>query len=157
MTNTFFATDGKAGVDIATPSSVAGFNLGEKVHCNDGTIFHYAKAISAISQNYWVGIDEAHNASLLTKGIADDGWNIGVAPTTFAANDYGWFTMVGTHNGRVAASCAADVPLYTTAVAGVLDDASTGQTKIDGVVAVTAVTAAAATECILTYPRASTF
>ena len=62
-------------------------------------------------------------------------------------------------NAAVGASCAADVALYTSATAGVLDDTSTSQTKVDGVVAAAAngTAAQANVEVIMTWPKSTTF
>lgn len=149
------------GVNLTdTPTSnVTGLELGTTVSAANNQEYTYVVAGSAITVDYWVGIDEDFNAYPLTKAMADDGWIIGVAQVAFASGDYGWVATKGANLlGRLAAACAADVSLYTTGTAGVLDDASTGQTKIDGVVAVGASTAAASNrEVMLTWPRSSTF
>lgn len=148
------------GVDLtATPDSIE-HTLGDRVTAEDGQEYVYIQANGAITQYDFVGIDENYQAAALTKAMADDGYSIGVAQVAFADNDYGWVATRG-HNlqGRVGASCAADAALWTSSTAGVLDDASASQTKIDGVVAVTAETggAAAAEEVLLTWPKSATF
>jgi hypothetical protein len=151
---------GVLGVNLTdTPTTNAtGHTLGQCVTATDGSSWTYVQASGAITQYDAVGIDENFQAAALTKAIADDGHGIGFAQVAFADNDYGWVARQGSNiSARVATSCAADVALYTSATAGVLDDTSTSQTKIDGVVAVTAVTAAAATEIIATYPKSTTF
>lgn len=149
------------GVNVTeTPTTnETGMALGTTVQATDNQEYTYVRAGSAITQYFWVGIDEDFLAYPLTKGMADDGWIIGAAQVAFASGDYGWIVTKGANiTGRVAASCAADVPLYTTGTAGVLDDTVTSQTKIDGVVAVGASTSAASNrEVLLTWPRSSTF
>lgn len=148
------------GVDLTDTPTTASFTLGTKVTTEDGQVYTYVKASAAIAQYDWVGIDEDFQAAPLTKAMADDGWFVGVAQVAFASADYGWVATQGANlTGKTLASCAADVALYTSATAGALDDTSASQTKIDGVVRVTATTTAtaAAREVLLTFPRSSTF
>lgn len=139
-----FATSGTAGVDLtATPTS-AGFDLGTCVPGTDNTEWVYVQASGAITQYDAVGIDENYQAAALTKAIADAGHQIGFAQVAFADNDYGWVACKGSNiSVRVAVSCAADVALYTTATAGVVDDTSASQTKLNGAVLVAAGTSSA--------------
>jgi len=137
-----------------------GYAVGQKTQGTDGSVWTYVKASSSISQYNWVGIDENFQAAPLTKAMADAGWIIGVAQVAIASGSYGWVCTQGANvTGGVLASCAADVTLYTSGTAGYLDDAATTQTKIDGVVLVTANTLTQATnlEVLLTFPRSDTF
>lgn len=149
---------GLLGVDPADTPTSQGFVLGSE-YCDEfGTTYWYVHANGAITQYDAVGIDEDFECAALTKAIADDGWRIGFAQVAFADNDYGWVAITGSNiRCRLAASCAADVALYTTATAGVLDDATTSQTKVEGVVSVTTITAATNAEVIATWPRSATF
>jgi isopentenyl phosphate kinase len=153
-----FSTSGTLGVEVSATPTTAEFDLGTRVTGTDGTEWVYVQASGAITQYDAVGIDEDYQAAALTKAIADDGHAIGFAQVAFADNDYGWVATRGSNiSVRLAANCAADVALYTTATAGVLDDASTSQTNIDGVVAVAGVTTAGSDEVIATFPRSTTF
>lgn len=150
------------GVNISdTPTTnTDGLALGTRVDHTDGQTYTKVQASAAIVQYDWVGIDENFAAAPLTDAMAQDGWEIGVAQVAFASGDYGWIATKGSNlTGFVKASCAADVSLYTSATAGKLDDASTGQTKIEGVVLVTANSSntARAKEVLLTFPRSTTF
>lgn len=153
-----YSTSGCLGVRYDAESATQEHDLGTRVQMQDGGMAVYVQANGAVTQYNAVGIDENFQAAKLTKAMADDGWMIGFAQVAFTDDYYGWVHVTGSNiNCTVAVSCAADVPLYTTGTAGVLDDASTSQTKIDGVVAVVAVTAAAATEVIATWPKSTTF
>ena len=152
------------GVDLTSQSDTQDRTLGETFIGNDGQVFIYAKAASAVTATYWVGIDEDFNARPLTNAMAQDGWMIGIAPIAYTINYYGWFAIKGANlTAAVGASCNADVSLYTSATAGVLDDtagAGTSLTKIEGVVLVTANASASirSKEVLLTtYPRSTTF
>ena len=153
-----FITSGCLGVDFTATPTAAEFDLGTCVMGTDGTEWVYVQASGAITQYDVVGIDENYQAAALTKAIADDGHAIGFAQVAFADNDYGWVATRGSNiSANVLINCAADVALYTSGTAGNLDDDGSGQTKVDGVVAVAAVTAAAETEVIATHPKSTTF
>lgn len=150
---------GILGVDLTATPTTAAFALGTTTKGSDGTEWVYVQANAAITQYRAVGIDENYQAALLTKAMVDDGWGIGFAQVAFADDDYGWVATKGSNiNCWCLGSCAADVALYSSGTAGALDDDASGQTKVDGVVAVAAVaTAAAATEIIATFPKSTTF
>lgn len=155
-----YATSGVTGVKTTRVDDEAQFALGTRVPAIDNQEYVYVLADTAITQYQWVGIDEDFDAAPLTKAIADDGWQIGVAQVAIADAKYGWVAVKGANlTANVAGSCGADVALYTTSTAGRLDDTSTSQTKIDGAVVVTAngTTAAANVEVMLTWPKSNTF
>lgn len=158
------------GVSLTTATTGAGtsfdqgglFKLGSVARLDDGGEAMYVHASATIAINDVVGIDENFEAAPLTKAMADDGWFIGVANDVAAAdNDFIWVRMCGSNfSGNVLISCAADVALYTTATAGKLDDSSTSQTQVAGVVAAAAgdASATAAVEFIATkWMRSATF
>jgi len=151
-------TSGLVGASLTKTEPTADFVVGERATGTDGTQWVYVLASGAIAQYDAVGIDENYSAAPLTAAMAGDGWQVGFAQTAFASADYGWVALSGSNiNAAVAVNCAADVPLYTTTTAGTLDDATT-TTKIDGVVAVTAVgTTAGNVEVIATWPKSTTF
>ena len=165
MPNTHYSITPIAGVDLAATKAGTGSSydqggehpLGMRVTGPDGTEWMYVHASGAITQYDAVGIDENYEAAALTKAIADDGHTVGFAQVAFADNAFGWVALRGSNiNVRLAASCAADVSLYTTSVAGVLDDTSASQTKINGVTAVVAATAGVTARELIasTYPYA---
>jgi len=152
------------GVDLTSQSSTQDRTLGETFIGDDAQVWVYCKFASATTQYDWVGIDENFSARPLTNAMAQDGWQIGIAPLAYTINYYGWAAIKGANlTGRVGASCNADVSLYTSATAGVLDDtagAGTSLTKIEGVVLVTANASASirSKEVLVTsFPRATTF
>ena len=136
------------------------FKVGQKAILDDGGEAVYVHASAAIVASDVVGIDENFEAAPMTKAMADDGWFVGFSPdAAFSDNDFGWVRTHGTNfTINVLASCAADAVLYTTGTAGKLDDASSSQTKIDGVVIVTADGGSgSAIECSATHPKSTTF
>lgn len=150
------------GVDTANPSSAIGFTLGACAVGSDGTEWLYVQCASAqaITQYDTVTVDENFVASPVTAAALNVGHKIGFAQAAFTKNEFGWVATRGSNiNARVAASCNADVELYATATAGVLDDAVTTATDlVKGVVAVAGTTTAVAkaVEILATWPRANT-
>ena len=164
--HTKYLVDGSIGAELTTPRADAPDTpaprhfLGERALGTQNTVWVFVQASAAIAQYDAVGIDENFQAAPLTKTMADDGWFIGFAQAAFDSGDYGWVAIAGSDIGvNVLVSCAADVPLYTTATAGKLDDTSTSQTKIDGIVAVTAEPGVGtdSVEIIATHPKSTTF
>ena len=148
------------GAKLDRSDSAATFAVGTKGVLPDGGEAGYISASSAIAVNDAVGIDENFAGAPITKAMADDGWNVGVAAdVAIGSGEYGWARTRGSNfSVNVLASCAADAVLYTSATAGKLDDASSSQTKIDGIVIVTADGGSgSAIECIATYPKSTTF
>ncbi len=148
-----FVTGGVAGINLAettdgttTNGQNARFRLGQTVTGSDGSRWIYVQAAAAITQYDCVAIDEDYQATPMTKALADAGHQPGFAQVAFDDNDFGWVAthLPGNGSVRVAASCAADVQLYTTGNAGILDDTSASQTLIRGVVIVAAGTSSGA-------------
>lgn len=132
-----YTTDGTIGVDLSavtagttTDGAGAKFMLGQTARGTDGQMYVYVQAGAAIStttnQPFTLAIDENFQAVKITKALASAGHMIGVAPQQIIAdNDFFWAITRGANfNMKVAVSCAADVNLWTTATAGVLDDTS---------------------------------
>lgn len=149
-----FATSNVLGVDFTATPTAADFDLGTTVLGSDGTKWVYVKAGGAITQYDAVAIDENYAALALTKALADAGHAVGFAQVAFTSGDYGWVAVEGSNiKVRVAISCAADVALYTTGTAGIVDDTSASQTKLTGAVVVAAGSASgvAAKELLISH------
>lgn len=142
----------------STDGEDAEFKLGTCLNGSDNTVWCYVQANGAIDQYDAVGIDENFQAAALTKTMVDDGWNIAFAQVAFSDNDFGWVALRGANiQVNVLASCAVDVALYSSGSAGHLDDDSSSQTKVEGVVLVAAASAQGNYEVLATYPRSTTF
>lgn len=104
----------------------------------------FCKGVASTVAGSAVVIDESYATALMTKSLAAANHRVGFAKAAIVASKYGWYQTRGTSIPiRLAASCAKDVTLYTTGTAGVLDDDSSSQNRIYGIVADTAVTSAA--------------
>lgn len=139
------------GIDVSRVDTTKAFALGTK-EIVGGNEYVYCSFAAAEGQYEAVGFDEAYAAESLTTTLAGSvPTSVGVVQVVPTASSYCWVLIKGQGRVLVAASCAKDVALYTTATAGVLDDAST--TRVYGIRADTTVTTAADTPCTLvTYP-----
>ena len=141
------------GVDILNPVTAAeltqgkGFGLGDRHIDQTGNEYVYVQAgVGGITANFVATIDEAYGAVMVSTSNDARGDLLGVAPATIAANSFGWVQVKGVCNVQVAASCAANVRLNTTATAGQLDDDGTaGSITCDGIFLTTARAASAGT------------
>jgi len=115
--------------------------------------FVFVQADGAIDQYGFVKIEQDGQAAMLTTTNAgSQGLLVGVAQVAAANDEYLWVWVGGLNGGgvgkgikgKLAASYVAKNNLFTTATAGVADDAST--TKIAYVVGLAATTGAAAVE-----------
>ncbi len=152
------ATAPLAGARIDSPGAAAEHAPGTRVAGTDGTEWIYVRAAGAIARHDYVTVDEDFDASAGTKTAVDAGHAIAVAQAAFAEGEYGWVATAGQGAAlkvNVLARCARDSALYTTAEAGKLDDAKTGQSRVAGI-AITAAagSAAAARPAIVAHPRA---
>lgn len=147
------------GVDTANVSSAADHMLGELAWGSEGTEWVYVNFEAAVKQYHAVEIDENYNASPLTIANMTNGYDIGFTQVAANSGEKGWVAKRGSNiKALVAASCNADVALFATSTAGVLDDAGgTATDRIDGVVAVTGSTTATAkaVEVIARYPHST--
>jgi hypothetical protein len=141
------------GVDIlnsVTASELTqgkGFGLGDRHIDQTGNEYVYVQAgVGGITANFVATIDEAYAAVMVSTSNDARGDLLGVAPVTIAASSFGWVQVKGVCNVQVAASCAANVRLNTTATAGQLDDDGTaGSITCDGIFLTTARGAGAGT------------
>ena len=134
-----------AGANTANTSTTKEHALGTVATGSDGTEWVYCVSSGAITIYQAVGINEDYDAYSLTSALSAQSDKVGFAQVAFAAGEYGWVATRGTNiKVRTKASAAADTQLWTTASAGVLDDATAASAqKIDGIVLVAAAGTAA--------------
>ena len=142
---------------VAVSGQVPSFALGTETEIK-GTVYKYLISGGAIAQYASCTIS---NANVAVEGTTTTS---GAKPTLFAipqfavaaANEYFWapigpiaptaYDGSTTFKVLAAASCAADVKLYTTGTAGVVDDAATD--LIAGLQLTETITTARAATCI---------
>tara|TARA_R100001377_G_scaffold35519_2_gene19618 strand:+ start:381 stop:767 length:387 start_codon:yes stop_codon:yes gene_type:complete len=98
----------------------------------DASTWLYIEAGAAIAQYDVVAVTELYVGVPITKALVDTGELVAIAPQAITNGEYAWVQLTGTCTINVLASAAANVILFSTATAGSLDDASTGQTRVDG-------------------------
>jgi hypothetical protein len=118
----------------STPSQA----IGTRLTGTASSEWLYVTAGSAIAQYDVVTVDEAYSGIPCTKASIDDHHIVSVAPAAISSGEYGWVQLTGVLTMNVLASAAADVQLYSSATAGSLDDASSSQTAVNGIVLTTA-------------------
>jgi hypothetical protein len=159
--STFYATDGLISADLEETSTTPNFSLGQTVQGNDGSEWVYVRASGVIDRYDYVQVSETFvaTATVLATGSLGDIGAVACS-TAFANNEYGWVCRKGAGANfkvLVGASCVANALLYTTTVAGGLDDATvSGADRIDGVVIYEAAPTTAGTHAvgaIIDYPK----
>ena len=127
--------------------------IGTTVVLDDGGNGTYVQALSEISTYAAVAVFDTMKAQMLTTtNSATSKW-IAVAQVSIPSGYYGWVVRGGKFLVNLAANCAPSVPLYTTATAGVLDDATVSAGQVGGVVATTSISNATAVTCIGSNPN----
>lgn len=147
------------GVDVTAiyaPVTVAGvlvdpvipglpFAVGTQVFGQGGSKYVFGFSTTGTTANQAVGITQStitlstaaivptFRAEALTKALADQGCIFGVSVVAVTATYYGWFQIEGPAYVTLKNSCLPNVPLYTSASAGMLDDTSASQTRIYGI------------------------
>lgn len=151
--NTHFPTGGPlAGVNLATTNTSADFPVGTQVLGNNAK-WEYVKAASTIAQFDAVLIGLSGNASPATTGLAVSVKKVGFAQVAIASGSYGWVAREGNVTANCAANCAAGAQLYTTATAGVLDDAVVSQGAVHGCIALGSISNATANTVLAASPH----
>lgn len=142
MVNTWFATDGRLGVDFANVTSSANvalgaptFKLGTIVKGNNASEWMYVYASAAAVPGGVVAIQASGTASPLLVAAARTGAAIGFSQMTAAAGDYWWVALEG--NGILVAStgaASASNVLFTSGTGGKLTTtAASTEAQVTGV------------------------
>lgn len=133
-----YTLGGTVGVDVTlAPSTVAQFTLGQREVQSDGTTWIYLgiPINTAIRQYDTVGVTPTSNVAALTNTNAALGVANAIAQQAVTSNtttvQYMWFVIgnplaATTYKVRVAASCAVNIRLGSTAFGGTLDDTTAG-------------------------------
>ena len=120
------------------------FALGTVVPTNDGGHLIYVKALSELSAFAAVAVFADGTAQMLTTTIAATCKRVAWAQVSVPSGQFAWVQSGGNFKGNLAANCDDNVPLYTTATAGVLDDATVSGGLIGGVISTVTISNATA-------------
>ncbi len=143
-----FSISGLAGADINSTSTDKKFAIGTIALTSDGGQAIYVSATSTISTYNAVVIDEKGGAVPVTTTNSAVSKRLAFAQTSIASGYNGWVVTGGKVLVTLATNCAPSVPLYTTATAGVLDDAVVSGGLAIGIVATNTISNATAVTCI---------
>jgi hypothetical protein len=143
-----FVTSPTVGASLFDVTSTPTVATGTRVYTSDGGTATYVQALSEISTFAAVAIFADQKAQMLTTTTAATCKRIGFAQTSIASGYYGWVQTSGVVKVNLAANCDDNVPLYTTATAGVLDDAVVSQGLVLGVTNTVTISNATAVTCI---------
>jgi len=152
-------TSSVLGVALNRSSTVQEVPLGTIIDTSDGGRAVYCIASGAVSQYALCGINEDFDIYMMTTALVVQSDRLGLPQVAIAAGSYGWAFLNGSNiKVRTKASATADTQLWTTASAGVVDDATAASAlKIDGLVLVaaagTAATGAAGIEVKAAWPH----
>ena len=148
-----FSVSNTIGVTLTNVDTTSQFTTGTVVNTSDGGQAIYVQALSEISTYAAVAVYDTQKAQMLTTTLAATCKRVGFAQTSIASGYYGWVQLGGKVLVNLAANSAPSVPLYTTATAGVLDDAVVSGGIVFGLVATTSISNATAVTCIAGYPN----
>ena len=143
-----FSVSGVIGTNFTDTSSTAQVTTGTKVLLSDGGEAMYVQASEAISTYGAVTITASQTAALLTTTNSATSKRVGFAQVSIASGYYGWVQLSGVMQVNLAANCDDNVPLYTTATGGVLDDATISGCLVIGCTSTRTISNATAVTCI---------
>jgi hypothetical protein len=150
-----------SAVDTAITDTLAKFTLGTWYIDRLGRHWQYVKGGATLAQYEYCKVSTDGNFTITsmttTTNPSTEPAEVGCVQVSggFTSTKYGWvFRGGGSHIGLFAASCVQDVKIYTTATAGVVDDAAT--TLVNGLKLITTITSAAASPAWASVPRMTT-
>ena len=145
------STSNVIGVALGYTDSSPSFNLGTTVNLDDGGQAVYVQAASTVATYMAVSVLVNNTVVPLTTTNSANSKAVGFAQTSIASAYYGWVQLGGKPRVNVLIGCQPNVPLFTTATAGSLDDATVTAGLVAGLVATTSAASASAPTCIAGY------
>lgn len=120
-------------------SSTAKIQKGTRVHLDTGGEAVYVQAASECAQYNAVLLLEDNTVINATTAASAEGTGSSkqmafMDEASIASSNYGWVILSGRPKVKLAANCADQVTLFTTATAGTLDDATVSNSMVAGVV-----------------------
>jgi len=145
------STSNVIGVALGFTDTSPSFNLGTTVNLDDGGQAIYVQAASTVATYSAVAVQVDNKVVPLTTTNSANSKAVGFAQVSIASAYYGWVQLGGKPRVNLATACQPSVPLFTTATAGVLDDATVTAGLVAGLVATTSAASASAVTCIAGY------
>ena len=150
------STSALIGVALDYTDTTPSFGTGTVVNLSDGGQAVYVQAASTVSTYMAVSVRVDNTVVPLTTTNSAHSKAIGFAQTSIASAYYGWVQLGGKPRVNVLIACQPNVPLFTTATAGSLDDATVTAGLVAGLVATTSAASASAPTCVAGYPHVLT-
>ena len=144
------------GVSLEYTDTSPSFALGTTVNLSDGGQAVYVRAASTVATYAAVSVLVDNTVVPLTTTNSAGSKAVGFAQASIASAYYGWVQLGGKPRVSVLVGCQPSVPLFTTATAGSLDDATVTGGLVAGLVATTSAASASAVTCIAGYPHIAT-
>jgi hypothetical protein len=144
------------GVSLEYTDTSPSFALGTTVNLSDGGQAVYVRAASTVATYAAVSVLVDNTVVPLTTTNSAASTAVGFAQASIASAYYGWVQLGGKPRVSVLVGCQPNVPLFTTATAGSLDDATVTGGLVAGLVATTSAASASAVTCIAGYPHIAT-
>jgi hypothetical protein len=144
------------GVSLEYTDTSPSFALGTVVNLSDGGQAVYVRAASTVATYAAVSVLVDNTVVPLTTTNSAASKAVGFAQASIASAYYGWVQLGGKPRVSVLVGCQPNVPLFTTATAGSLDDATVTGGLVAGLVATTSAASASAVTCIAGYPHIAT-
>jgi hypothetical protein len=144
------------GVSLDYTDTSPSFAVGTVVNLSDGGQAIYVQAASTCAQWSAVTVNVDNTVAPLTTTNSANSKAVGFAQASIASAYYGWVQLGGKPRVSVLVGCQPNVPLFTTATAGSLDDATVTGGLVAGLVATTSAASASAVTCIAGYPHIAT-
>jgi len=115
--------------------------LGDSVETHDNKRFVFVSASTSVTSYQVVAIASDFYVQPATSALASAASRLAVAQNNISAGSWGWVQTRGNLTVNALSTCSAAVALYTSGTAGSVDDTSTSQVKIGGLVILANVTA----------------
>jgi hypothetical protein len=142
------STDANTLNGVSVPPA---FALGTTVPLNDGGHAIYVKALSELSAFACCAVYADGTAQMITTTLAATSKRVAWAQVSVPSGHCAWLQVGGNFRGNLAANCDDNVPLYTTATAGVLDDATVSGGLVGGVISTVTISNATAVTLLGAY------
>jgi hypothetical protein len=118
--------------------------VGTVVSLQDGGESIYVQALSELSTYAACAVYGNGTAQMLTTTLSANAKRVGFAQVSIPSGYYGWLQISGAPLCNLASACDDNVPLYTTATSGVLDDAVVSGGLVLGAIGTTTISNATA-------------
>ncbi|MGV8142977.1 MAG: hypothetical protein ACP5NS_05090 [Candidatus Pacearchaeota archaeon] len=119
--------------DLTTVHDTAVHQPGTIVRDADMNQYVFGKGVADTAAGYAVSFDESWNTALIAIDGANKG-KVGFAMAALVANKYGWYLIEGTGNAFADDSVADNALVYSSDVAGQVDDDSSSEVQLKGCV-----------------------